>query len=220
MDDALKRKMAQGFGTHLCLTCNGLKKALRSDRCRSCAQENRYKRPEERKKTGEMAKKVMKRPGASKKQAEIFKKYWAQPGMSEKHREISKKYWETPGTRKKQSELIKKQYVTGARKRIAGSDHRCWRGGVHTPYAPDFNDDLRIIVRKRDDYLCQNPECYLPENGRFHAVHHIDHDKNNSNPSNLITICCSCHNKVTHGDHEYWTEYYRNLQEMRGICRG
>jgi hypothetical protein len=100
---------------------------------------------------------------------------------------------------------------------VTGDKNVNWRGGIHTPYGPEFNRNLKAIVRQRDDYLCQNPECYLPENGRKHPVHHIDFNKGHNDPVNLIILCAKHHAKTTVGDRNYWMEYYQNLQEMRAI---
>lgn len=56
-------------------------------------------------------------------------------------------------------------------------------------------------VRKRDNYICQL--C-----GKYgNAVHHIDYNKLNCNPNNLITLCRSCHTKTNH-NRDYWIKYF------------
>ena len=40
-------------------------------------------------------------------------------------------------------------------------------------------------------------------------VHHIDYDKNNSNPNNLIVLCKGCHAK-TNFNREYWGSYFKH----------
>jgi len=99
----------------------------------------------------------------------------------------------------------------------SGEHSRLWRGGIHVPYGLGFNRNMRGAIRKRDDYLCQNPQCYLPENGRRHAIHHIDFSKGNNDPVNLLTLCASCHTKTTAGNRAHWIEYYQALQVVRGI---
>lgn len=42
-------------------------------------------------------------------------------------------------------------------------------------------------------------------------VHHIDYNKLNCNPNNLITLCKSCHMK-TNFNREYWLDYF-NLNQ-------
>lgn len=106
------------------------------------------------------------------------------------------------------------------RESISGDKNPRWSGGIHTPYGPGFNQSLREIIKKRDDYLCQNPKCYLPENGRAHDIHHIDRSKHHNDPVNLITLCRKCHMVADRKDWDYWTEYYQSLQFIRGIKTG
>lgn len=78
-----------------------------------------------------------------------------------------------------------------------GSAHPLWQGGS-TDYAPGFNSAIKKVIRKRDGNLCQI--CQRPPAGtRAHHVHHIDDDKTNHAPSNLVTLCFGCHGKIHHG---------------------
>jgi len=115
--------------------------------------------------------------------------------------------------RKQSLEEKAKRSITRRR----GEKSHLWRGGTSTSYNSGFNNDLRAIVRERDGYLCQNPKCYLPENGCAHDVHHVDYDKRCNDPTNLITLCHRCHSKTNRGRRDYWTEYYQALQVVRGI---
>lgn len=86
-----------------------------------------------------------------------------------------------------------------------------WKGGIsYQPYPNDWNSSLRDSIRQRDLYMCQECGVHQDElDGRFRKldVHHIDYDKNNLNPNNLITLCKSCHSK-TNNNREYWKEYF------------
>ncbi len=72
-----------------------------------------------------------------------------------------------------------------------------WRGGISKePYPFNFNDRLKELIRERDDYKCQL--CGVPQvecMEKLH-IHHIDHDKDNLNPNNLMAFCRRCHTKV------------------------
>jgi 5-methylcytosine-specific restriction endonuclease McrA len=95
-----------------------------------------------------------------------------------------------------------------------GEKSHFWRGGGgYAKYGPEFNRGLKRFIRERDQCLCQR--CYLPENGKKHHVHHIDFNKKNNHPTNLILLCGSCHPQTTLGDRLYWEEYYRGLMELR-----
>ena len=75
-------------------------------------------------------------------------------------------------------------------------NHPNWNGGTSfLPYSPSFEKVMKPLIRARDDYNCQF--CDIQENGKAHAVHHIDHDKNNDLEQNLILLCQPCHNTET-----------------------
>jgi len=161
------------------------------------------------------------------KTSEGWKRVWANPEMREKIIGSKLEYFSIPENRKKHGDALRNSIKfqtsrksTEFREKFSGSNNPHWNGGIHVPYGPAFNRDLRMIVRKRDDYLCQNPKCYLPENGKAHDVHHIDLNKKNNNPVNLIVLCRKCHAGASGKDREYWTEYYQDLQDMRGISNG
>ena len=50
----------------------------------------------------------------------------------------------------------------------------------------------------------------------FH-VHHIDYNKKNCSPSNLITLCPGCHTKTTNYKREYFTKYFQDYMNKRII---
>jgi len=78
-----------------------------------------------------------------------------------------------------------------------GKDHHWWKGGIaRLPYPWDFNEELKDLIRKRDNYKCQDCRAPQEEFTKKLDVHHIDHDKNNNDPKNLLTLCHSCHSKI------------------------
>lgn len=84
-----------------------------------------------------------------------------------------------------------------------------WLGGLsYLPYTWTFNDELREEVRRRDNYVCQLCGTPQSECNRALAVHHIDYDKKNSDPVNLITLCTSCHPK-TNKNRKHWTTFFQ-----------
>ncbi len=84
--------------------------------------------------------------------------------------------------------------------------------GIERIYPEEWNERLKESIRQRDNYTCQ--ECGLHQDeleGRFKKldVHHIDYDKDNLDPKNLITLCKGCHVKTNY-NREYWIEYFQN----------
>lgn len=89
-----------------------------------------------------------------------------------------------------------------------------WEGHIKIEnirrYGDDWTDILREAIRERDNYVCQ--ECGIHQDeleGRFKRldVHHIDYDKNNCNPTNLITLCKRCHVKTNY-NRDWWKNYF------------
>jgi len=86
-----------------------------------------------------------------------------------------------------------------------------WQGGKSFElYSQDWTDDLKESIRKRDNYICQECGIHQDELTGFHKlldVHHVDYNKKNLNPRNLISLCRSCHAKTNH-NREYWLDYF------------
>ena len=103
----------------------------------------------------------------------------------------------TPEQRLLKSEQSKRMWnSSGYRKSHSGENHPLWKGG-DISYGPDWTNTLRESIRIRDNYTCQECGRLQMENDRLFPVHHIDNDTYNNNPLNLITLCRSCHTKVT-----------------------
>lgn len=92
---------------------------------------------------------------------------------------------------------------------MRGEKHYAWNGGNTIKYSVDWTNSLRISIRERDRYTCQ--VCGEKQGDRAFHVHHIDYDKYNCNPENLITLCMKCHLKTNH-NRQYWIEYFTNKQ--------
>lgn len=55
----------------------------------------------------------------------------------------------------------------------------------------------RKIVLERDDHTCQCCGCKADGQKTNQIIcHHLDCDKANNSPSNLITLCSQCHNSL------------------------
>ena len=88
-----------------------------------------------------------------------------------------------------------------------GEEHYNWQDGKSfEPYSIDWTRTLRRSIRERDRYVCQL--CGKPQGDRVLSVHHVDYDKKNCDPKNLITLCVKCNSKVNFG-RDYWTNYFK-----------
>lgn len=113
---------------------------------------------------------------------------------------------------KKHSEKTK-QKIRDNHADISGENHPCWMGGISfEPYGQEFKP-LRNKIRKRDNHTCQL--CGEQNNNDVElSIHHIDYDKKNNNPNNLISLCIACHTKTSF-NREYWTKYFNDYQNRR-----
>jgi hypothetical protein len=92
--------------------------------------------------------------------------------------------------------------------KYGGENHPNWLGGISSfPYPFDWTDILKESIRIRDNHTCQ--ECGIHQDELNHKldIHHIDYNKDNLNPSNLISLCRSCHVK-TNFNRIQWYEYF------------
>lgn len=90
-----------------------------------------------------------------------------------------------------------------------------WNGGSSfDPYDQEFNEKLKEEIRARDNHQCQF--CGIKQNGKNFPVHHVDYNKKNSNPLNLITLCDPDH-MASNYNREKWQFLYETYQEIRTI---
>ena len=104
--------------------------------------------------------------------------------------------------KKKQSELV------------MGRNNPNWRGGIACePYCQIwFNKEFKKSILERDNYQCQNPGCY--GTGSRLAGHHIDYNKKNCDPSNIITLCDSCNSRANF-NRKYWMNFYQIIMNQK-----
>lgn len=94
-------------------------------------------------------------------------------------------------------------------------NHFNWQGGISKlPYPFNFDEELKNLIRKRDNYKCQLCGCPQEECYEKLHIHHIDYDKDNLNPKNLISLCRSCHSK-TIANRNYWINYFQKLMGVK-----
>lgn len=123
---------------------------------------------------------------------------------NQKISDFQKIYW-TGEKRKERSNLYIGKFV--------GNKNGNWNNGSSfLPYPPEFNKELKDYIKQRDMYMCQTPGCM--EIDCLH-IHHIDYNKQNNNPENLVTLCRRCHMKTTNTKkREYWINYYFEIVNL------
>lgn len=91
--------------------------------------------------------------------------------------------------------------------KMRGEKNPSWKGGISfEPYSLEFNKELKKLILKRDNYQCQNSDCW--RTSKKLVPHHIDYNKENCDPFNLITLCRSC-NARANANRKYWTDFYQ-----------
>ncbi len=95
-----------------------------------------------------------------------------------------------------------------------GPKNHQWLGGLsNEPYPFDFDKNLKESIRERDNHTCQLCEKHQTELGRKLSVHHIDYDKENIDPDNLLSLCPKCHSK-TNFNRKFWIEFFTKHEEV------
>lgn len=120
------------------------------------------------------------------------------PFYGKKHSKKNKEKMSIANLGKKVSEKTRKKLSI----LNLGAKSPQWLGGKSfEPYTVDWTRTLKISIRERDGYICQI--CGIQQGDKAHHIHHIDYNKTNCNPQNLITLCSSCHAK-TNKNRDYW----------------
>ncbi len=90
-------------------------------------------------------------------------------------------------------------------------------GQGNKPYSLEFNDKLKLKIRKRDNFTCQL--CSMTEKkhiviyGKVLTVHHIDYDKENCKEENLISLCGKCNIRANYNKDYYYAYFTYIIEE-------
>lgn len=114
-----------------------------------------------------------------------------------------------PEVREKISKRVKEAHWDSS-----GKNNPSWIDGrSYEPYTSEFNKNLKNKIRLRDLDM-----CYLCEYTQFEHLrdydcslhtHHINYDKKDSSPNNLITLCIRC-NSIVNTDRIIWQHILEN----------
>jgi len=99
---------------------------------------------------------------------------------------------------------------------MIGKGNPNWQDGkTLEEYCEVWKDkDYKKSIKERDGNECMNPLC----NGKSTNLYgvHIDYDKKNCSPSNVITTCFSC-NARANFNREFWQNHYEKIMIQRRI---
>lgn len=125
-----------------------------------------------------------------------IKKGFHNPFYNKKHTKESKK---KIGLKSKELWKNKEHYKKMQNLMLGKNNPRYKDGNGKQPYPMEWNNFFKNKIRERDEY------CKICGIGRGFSflfynqdleVHHIDRNKKNLNPFNLICLCLSCHSKI------------------------
>ncbi len=96
----------------------------------------------------------------------------------------------------------------------SGKGNPRWLGGLsYGGYCPIWTDkEFKEYIFERDNYKCQNPDCR--KNSNILCRHHIDFNKKNCEPSNIILLCNSCNGRAN-ADRDWHTAYYNAIMAKK-----
>lgn len=124
---------------------------------------------------------------------------------------------------------IKKKFPNGrpinsgnfTSERMKGNKNPMWKGGISLElYGKDWNQRLKNIIKERDNHTCQICKIKIKTPRRIKSkpsknwlvVHHIDYNKKNCRPENLITLCDKCHKKTNYNRNKWKIFFKRYLK--------
>ena len=119
---------------------------------------------------------------------------------------------------RKRPEISKENHPFYGKKRInhsilmIGRGNPNWKGGISkNPYCEIWSDkEYKQSIFERDNNECQNPKCRKNCNHLPLGIHHIDHNKQECNPWDLITTCAGCNSRANFNK-PYWKKLYQGI---------
>lgn len=178
--------------------------ALRGD-------DNPARRPEVREKIGIKSKGRVHSLETKRKMSESHKGYKHTEETKAKIKETRLYGDDNPARRPEVRKLISKK----SKVRFQNPEnHPSWKGGIAAePYCDVWLDkEYKQSILERDNHQCQNPDCWKIKTDS--TIHHVDYDKKNCHPWNLITLCRSCNSRAN-SNRNSWTEFYQKIMNFK-----
>ena len=100
---------------------------------------------------------------------------------------------------------------------LVGDKNPNWKNGLHLePYCRVWKDNgFREFIYYRDkEKKCWNPLC--SHRRARTTLHHINYDKRDCRPENVIKLCNSC-NSSANFDREWWECFYKEIMRRRHL---
>lgn len=98
----------------------------------------------------------------------------------------------------------------------SGKNNPRWKGGISCePYCFEWaSKEFKDLIKERDRNKCLNPVCF----GNIYRlnIHHVDYNKKNCEPRNLITLCTSCNSKANK-DRAWHEAWYKAIIQRRYV---
>ena len=185
-----------------------------STRCRLCAAKKRWQDPNHYVKISEIIKKTWENPARRIISIKKAKEQWKNSDHRNLISQKAKEKYQDPKEHIKTSKALKEKWKDPEfrAKHCGENNHFYIHGKSEIPYGAGWTESLKQEIRDRDCHLCRN--CEVRESDRAHDVHHIDFNKKNNNPINLITLCKKCHNATkSKYNREKWTNYFQETQK-------
>jgi hypothetical protein len=92
-----------------------------------------------------------------------------------------------------------------------GEKNPAWNGGkAREIYCCFWHDvEYKDYIKSLDNYTCQYPSCRKKDDL---CIHHINYNKKDCTPENLITLCREDNSKVN-ADRESWKKFFRQIKK-------
>lgn len=93
---------------------------------------------------------------------------------------------------------------------LMGEKHHNWKGGISNELYCDIwlDKEYKEDILSRDNHVCQSFDCWKTIDRL--CCHHINYDKKNCHPWNIITLCISCNSRAN-TNRKHWTGFYQEI---------